>query len=72
MLGKAFREQVIKAVESLPSDQRVLLVLYYVEGHSVEEISQMTGRPKNQVPVYMQRAREALKRKLCGWIEEGD
>ncbi len=49
------------AVFSLPDKYRVVVLLYYYEEYSVEEISQITGRNPSTIQTQLQRARKRLK-----------
>ena len=54
-------EVLNKAVELLPSAQKMALMLRDYEGYSYEEIEQITGLSESQVKVYIYRARLFLK-----------
>src|SRR6202048_3375700 len=54
------RDLVIKLLDKLSEDDRTLLLLKEVEGHSVEELSQMTGMNENTIKVKLFRARQKL------------
>ena len=56
----AQRDLVIKLLDKLSEDDRTLLLLKEVEGHSVEELSQMTGLNENTIKVKLFRARQKL------------
>jgi RNA polymerase sigma-70 factor (ECF subfamily) len=56
----AQRDLVIKLLDKLSEDDRTLLLLKEVEGHSVEELSQMTGMNENTIKVKLFRARQKL------------
>jgi RNA polymerase sigma-70 factor, ECF subfamily len=56
----AQRDLVVKLLAKLSSEDRSLLVLKEVEGHSVEELSQMTGMNENTIKVKLFRARQKL------------
>jgi RNA polymerase sigma-70 factor, ECF subfamily len=56
----ARRELVAKLLEKLSADDRRLLLLKEVEGHSVEELSEMTGMNENTIKVKLFRARQKL------------
>jgi len=56
----AQRDLVVKLLEKLSSEDRSLLLLKEVEGHSVEELSQMTGMNENTIKVKLFRARQKL------------
>ncbi len=50
-----------KAVDTLPPDQKVVLLLRDYEGYSYKEISEITKLSETQVKVYIFRARTTLK-----------
>ncbi|MCD8126100.1 MAG: sigma-70 family RNA polymerase sigma factor [Clostridiales bacterium] len=52
------------AVMELPRLYRVATYLYYYEGYSVNEISQITGSNPSTIRTRMQKARALLKEKL--------
>ncbi len=56
----AQRDLVVKLLGKLSEDDRTLLLLKEVEGHSVEELSQMTGMNENTIKVKLFRARQKL------------
>jgi RNA polymerase sigma-70 factor (ECF subfamily) len=56
----AQRDLVIKLLDKLSEDDRTLLLLKEVEGHSVEELSRMTGMNENTIKVKLFRARQKL------------
>src|SRR5437870_4284590 len=56
----AQRDFLMKLLEKLSDDDRTLLLLKEVEGHSVEELSQMTGMNENTIKVKLFRARQKL------------
>jgi len=58
----AQRELVVKLLDKLSEDDRSLLLLKEVEGHSVEELSEMTGMNQNTIKVKLFRARQKLLR----------
>lgn len=53
-----------KALDLLPAEQRLVMALAYVLGHSVEEISQITACPATTVKARMHRARCKLRETL--------
>jgi RNA polymerase sigma-70 factor (ECF subfamily) len=57
-----------KAVEQLPADQKMVLLLRDYEGYSYQEIEKITGLNESQVKVYIYRARLFLK-KYIGRLE---
>jgi RNA polymerase sigma-70 factor (ECF subfamily) len=56
----AQRDLVLKLLRKLSSQDRSLLLLKEVEGHSVEELSHMTGMNENTIKVKLFRARQKL------------
>jgi len=56
----AQRDLVLKLLEKLSPEDRSLLLLKEVEGHSVEELAQMTGMNENTIKVKLFRARQKL------------
>ena len=58
------RELVEQALQSLPTAQRVPLVLYHLEGLRYEEIAEKVGVSLGKVKTDIFRGRETLRRKL--------
>jgi len=56
----AQRDLVLKLLDKVSEEDRMLLLLKEVEGHSVEELSQMTGMNENTIKVKLFRARQKL------------
>jgi len=56
----AHRDLVVKLLGKLSTEDRSLLLLKEVEGHSVEELSRMTGMNENTIKVKLFRARQKL------------
>ncbi len=54
-------EVLEKAVDSLPEDQKSVVMLRDYEGYSYREIAEITGLSESQVKVYIYRARIFLK-----------
>jgi len=54
-------QQLMELINTLPEQQRSIILLRDVEGHSYEEIAQMLNIPLSQVKVYLHRARQRLK-----------
>ncbi len=61
---KAAREAVREAVEALPEDQRVILVLRDFDGKSYEEIGKLLDLNEGTVKSRLNRARNAVKKFL--------
>lgn len=56
----AQRDLAAKLLQKLPEEERTLLLLKEVEGHSVEELAEMTGINENTIKVKLFRARQKL------------
>jgi len=54
------RDLVLKLLEKLSPEDRSLMLLKEVEGHSVEELARMTGMNENTIKVKLFRARQKL------------
>jgi RNA polymerase sigma-70 factor, ECF subfamily len=57
-------ERLLAALARLPEHERLVVVLHYLEGQSVTEISVALGRPVGTVTKQLSRAIERLKGKL--------
>jgi RNA polymerase sigma-70 factor (ECF subfamily) len=60
-LGLENMEEVQKLLSRLPSKERDVLRLYYLEGHSYEEISTDLDLPVNSIGPILSRARKKLR-----------
>lgn len=58
------------AVMELPKKYRVPVYLYYYEGYSAKEAAALCGLKESTMQTRLQRAREKLKKKLCGQERE--
>lgn len=56
----AQKDLVMKLLEKLSEDDRNLILLKEVEGHSVEELAEMTGLNENTIKVKLFRTRQKL------------
>jgi RNA polymerase sigma-70 factor (ECF subfamily) len=65
-------QRVQAALLHLSFDQRSVLVLREVEGLSCEEVAAALGIPDGTVKSRLSRAREALRQRLVGMLEEGE
>lgn len=54
-------EDLLKMVQSLPLNQRMVFNLFAIDGYNHTEISEMTGLPENTSKSHLHRARLALK-----------
>ena len=72
VLDRAYREALYEAVDSLPPDQREMLILTQIEGVSYEDAAGLTGTGIGTVKSRVSRAREKLKKKMAGWREQSE
>jgi RNA polymerase sigma-70 factor, ECF subfamily len=64
----AQHDLIFKLLSKISEEDRTLILLKEVEGHSVEELSQMTGMNENTIKVKLFRARQKLV-KAAGRLE---
>jgi RNA polymerase sigma-70 factor (ECF subfamily) len=60
-------ERVQSAVEKLPAEQRIVVVLRYTEGLAYEQIAEVVGCSMGTVASRLNRAHKALERRLANW-----
>jgi RNA polymerase sigma-70 factor (ECF subfamily) len=58
---------VRRAIDTLPEDQRLALLLFRFEGLSYEEVASAMGRTVSSVTSLLSRAREQLRQRLGEW-----
>jgi RNA polymerase sigma-70 factor (ECF subfamily) len=66
----AARELVAKLLERLKPEDRLLMNLLHLEGHSVAEIRQLTGWNASLIKVRAFRARRKLRKHLADLLQE--
>ncbi|HLN99832.1 MAG TPA: sigma-70 family RNA polymerase sigma factor [Pyrinomonadaceae bacterium] len=74
----AQRDLIVKLLGKVSDEDRKLMLLKEVEGHSVEELAQMTGMNENTIKVKLFRARQKLLKAAqrltkgagAGWLVE--
>jgi len=64
LASKRLREDVERALQELPADQRMILILRAVDGLSYQEIADTIDVPIGTVMSRLARAREAMRRKV--------
>src|SRR5882757_9577326 len=57
-------ELLMKMIVELPSQYKVVLTLFHVDGMNYNEIGEVTGMPEGTVKSYLFRARNLLKEKV--------
>lgn len=63
----ARRDYIAKLLSKLSDEERSLLLMKEVEGHSVEELAEMTGINENTIKVKLFRARQKLVKVAERW-----
>lgn len=58
-------KEVVKQLTRLPEHERIVAVMRYMDGHSVKEIADATGRPVGTITKQLSRAIERLR----NWLE---
>jgi RNA polymerase sigma-70 factor (ECF subfamily) len=53
-----------QAIDALPANHRVVIVLYYLEGLSLKEIAYVAGVPEGTVKSRLYYAREKLRKTI--------
>ena len=62
---------ILEAIKKLKPEQRLVMTLYYVDGYSIQEITEALGIPSGTVKTRMRNARKHLSRiLLIEWEEE--
>lgn len=64
------RHDIYYAVQELPLKYRTIIHLYYYENYKINEISKILNIKENTIKSNLSRAREKLKQKVEGGIEE--
>ena len=64
--AQASPDELHMTIEALPERLRLPLVLYYLEGYSVEETARALGMPSGTVKFRLYEARKALRIELDG------
>jgi len=59
------------AIQALPAEQRIILVLRHLRSHSYQEISEIVGLPVSTVEHRLRAARKALRHTLEGSLQPG-
>jgi RNA polymerase sigma-70 factor (ECF subfamily) len=70
LINKENTSTILQAIATLPTPQRVLVVLYDLEGKSYEEMAQIAGCPIGTIKSRLARARRELRHKLEGVIRD--
>lgn len=68
---REIHHQLAALVKALPDEKRTTLLLFEIEGFSVQEIADITGEPRGTVLARLSRTRAELQKELRGWSSEG-
>lgn len=68
MAEKDMDGMVLKFIDQLPAQYRIILTLYHVDGLSYQEISETMSTPEGTVKNYLFRARQLLKEKVMRYL----
>ena len=55
------QRQLLEHIEQLPKNERLVIAMRYFDGHSSQEIAEITGRPLGTVTKQLSRAYERLR-----------
>lgn len=66
---KAERESVHTAIDTLPERVRLIIRLYYLENHSIEEIAERLGVTSGTVKKQLWDGRRKIRKELCAMDE---
>ena len=64
MDAKYTRQELYLALATLPPKERVAIVLFYLDGHSIRDISKITDTSEEAVKKQLSRGRDKLKTRL--------
>ena len=62
--------EILETLMTLPEKFKTVLLLYYVEEYSMEEIARMIGRTKSAVKMRLQKGRKLLEEAYCKKTEK--
>jgi len=67
---KEMREQVLRAVRELPSLEREVTALFYINGYSQKDIAEFLKVPVNTIKSRLAAARSRLKERMLAMVKE--
>lgn len=67
---KELQTLVMKAIEALPEKNRLVVTLFYLNGHSYNEIADFLDITPTTVQSRLQRARKQLKKEMLNMVEK--
>jgi RNA polymerase sigma-70 factor (ECF subfamily) len=68
----AQRDLLLKLLDKISEEERMLILLKEVEGHSVEELAEMTGMNHNTIKVKLFRSRQKLLKHAKRLMKSGE
>jgi RNA polymerase sigma factor (sigma-70 family) len=57
-------DQVLKTIQSLKSNYKIILTLFFIEGYDLDEITSILNISNENCRTMMSRAKESLRKKL--------
>ena len=72
VVSEEMREEVWRALETLPPEQRAVVVMHHMEGMGTAEIAEAMRVRPGTVMSRLARAREALRNRLRRYVEGSD
>ncbi len=68
--AREYQHQLVNLLRALPEEKRVALLLFEVEGFSVQEVADITGEPRGTLLSRLARTRQELQKELRCWSGE--
>ena len=63
-------DDILAEVLAMPEKYRTVIHLFYYEGYSIKEISEILGKSTGTIGTWLSRGREILKKRLEGGFDE--
>jgi RNA polymerase sigma-70 factor (ECF subfamily) len=70
LVSQELEKLVNSAIQSLPQEQRMPIILHHLEGMELDEIAKIMGVRPGTVMSRLARGREKLRRKLAWYVEK--
>lgn len=58
-------------IKNLKYEERIILILYYMEQYTIKEIKEIIGMKENTITTHLYRARQKIKTNLKGEVKNG-
>jgi RNA polymerase sigma-70 factor (ECF subfamily) len=62
--SKLIAERILKTIQSLKSNYKIILTLFFIEGYDLDEITSILNISNENCRTMMSRAKESLRKKL--------